>query len=192
MILGLFTIVSIAVCSGHVAYAQEASATEVAFKEYQIKAAFLFNFAKFVEWPYKAFPNEISPLVIGVLGEDPFGHVLEELVENQTINGRKLVIKRFRRIEELKICHILFISPSEKKAVPEILASLKNRHILTVSDIDRFAARGGIICFVQQNSSIHFEINVEAAKTAELKISSKLLRLAQVVDSISFSGDSPE
>src|SRR5712664_4158707 len=101
--------------------------------EYQLKAVFLFNFAQFVEWPPTAFPEAKAPLVIGVLGEDPFGPYLDETVRGEKVNNRPLVVQRFRQVEEIKTCHVLFISRSERERLGQILAGLKGRNILAVS-----------------------------------------------------------
>lgn len=149
--------------------------------EYQIKAVFLFNFAQFVEWPPQAFPQAQTPLVIGVLGEDPFGNYLDETVRGETVNDRPLAIQRYRRVEEIKTCHVLFISRSDANRVEQILASLKDRNILTVADAEGFARRGVMIRFVTEKNKIRLRINLEAAKAANLTISSKLLRPAEIV-----------
>ena len=151
--------------------------------EYQLKAVFLFNFAQFVEWPPTAFPEAKAPLVIGVLGEDPFGPYLDETVRGEKVNNRPLVVQRFRRVEEIKTCHVLFVSRSERERLGQILPSLKGRNILTVGDAEDFAVRGGMIRFVTEKNKIRLRINVDAAKTADLTISSKLLRPAEIVTS---------
>ena len=150
-------------------------------KEYQIKAVFLYNFAQFVEWPDESFPDAQSSLVIGVLGDDPFGAELDEIVRGELVNNRPLVVQRFRTVEEIKTCHILFISDSESEKLNQILTELKGKHILTVSDTSGFARLGGMIRFVTENNTIRMRINVEATKAADLTISSKLLRAAQIV-----------
>jgi hypothetical protein len=149
--------------------------------EYQIKAVFLFNFAHFVEWPASAFPNSQTPLVIGILGEDPFGPYLDETVRGETVNDRPLVVRRYRSVEEVTTCHILFISRREEGRLKSILESLRGRSVLTVSDVDRFARRGGMIRFVTDHHRIRFRINLEAARAAGLTLSSKLLRPAEIV-----------
>ncbi len=151
--------------------------------EYQLKAVFLFNFAQFVEWPPTAFPEAKTPVVIGVLGEDPFGAFLDETVRGEKVNNRPLVVQRFRRVEEIKTCHVLFVSRSERERLGQILPSLKGRNILTVGDAEDFAVRGGMIRFVTEKNKIRLRINVDAAKTADLTISSKLLRPAEIVTS---------
>ncbi len=149
--------------------------------EYRLKAVFLFNFAQFVEWPASAFPEPDSPLVIGVLGEDPFGASLDETVRGETVNDRPLTVRRFRRVEEIGGCHILFVSRPEQGRLGEILDSLKGRSVLTVSDANGFATRGGMIGFVTEENHIRLRVNLEAARAANLTISSKLLRPAQIV-----------
>ena len=146
--------------------------------EYQVKAAFLFNFAKFVEWPPESFAGETSPLVIGILGDSPFGGDLERTIQNKTINNRSIVIKPLRSLAEATNCQILFISNSENKRLPEIIQSLRGAAVLTVGETDQFIASGGMVNFVQEASKIRFQINDDAAKAARLKISSKLLSLA--------------
>jgi hypothetical protein len=150
-------------------------------KEYQIKAAFLFNFAQFVEWPPEAFPEKATPLVVGVLGDDPFKGFLEELLRDEKAGNRPLRIEHHRRVEEIKQCHILFISNSESNRLAQILARLKDRSILTVGEADGFATSGGMIRFIEEGGKIRFRINNEAARAVRLTISSKLLRLAEVV-----------
>lgn len=149
-------------------------------REYLIKAAFLYKFAKFVDWPAKAFRNDRAPLTICILGKEPFGAALEN-IKDKKVKGRKLVIQRLARLEDLKQCHVLFISESEEKRLPKILRAIKGKAILTVSDMKEFARRGGIIDLVTVKKKIRFEINVDAAHTARLKISSKLLKLAKIV-----------
>lgn len=150
-------------------------------QEYQIKAVFLFNFAQFVEWPAAAFPDPNTPITIGVLGDDPFGPALHEAVRGESVKGRALVVRRFRRIEEIDACHILFIGPSENARLDLIVASLRNRHILTVSDAEGAAQRGVMIRFFTENKRIRLRINLGSARTSGLLLSSKLLRPAQIV-----------
>jgi hypothetical protein len=146
--------------------------------EYQLKALYLFNFAKFVEWPESAFSNPGAPLVIGVLGENPFGDLLETTVQGKALNRHPLEVREIRAPNEVTNCHILFISGSEKKHLPEILKGLQNTPILTVSEMDRFTENGGMINFVWVDKKVHFQINDPVAKAAGLKIGSKLLGLS--------------
>ena len=149
--------------------------------EYQIKAVFLFNFTQFVEWPSATFTNADEPFCIGILGDDPFDAFLDETVRGEKANGHPLVIQRYHNVEEAKNCQLLFVSRSESKRVDQILAGLKSRNVLTVSDIEGFAKNGGVIRFVNEQNKIHFRINLEAAKNANLTISSQMLRLAEIV-----------
>jgi uncharacterized protein DUF4154 len=149
--------------------------------EYQVKAVFLFNFAQFVGWPAGAFPDSVAPMVIGVLGNDPFGPYLDETVRGEKVHGHSLEVHRYRNIEEITTCHILFISPSRERRLEDVLGNLKNRAILTVGDDLGFARRGGMIRFVSEKSKIRMRINVAAATAANLTISSKLLRAAEIV-----------
>lgn len=151
-------------------------------KEYQVKAAFLFNFAQFVEWPEAAFADANAPFCIGILGDDPFGAALDEIVRGEKANGHPLIVQRCRNVEDVKNYQILFVSQSESKKLGTILAALKGKNILTVGDMDGFAKNGGVIRFVTEQNKIHFRISLEAAKNANLTISSKVLRLAEIVE----------
>ncbi len=146
--------------------------------EYQIKAAFVFNFAKFVQWPQPALSAPTSPIVIGILGDNPFRDDLERTIKNKLVDEHPLVIKEFRAAADATNCHLLFISATEKKRLPEILETLKGTSVLTVSETDGFIEAGGMINFVQQGTKLRFQINKEAANKAALKVSSKLLSLA--------------
>jgi hypothetical protein len=156
--------------------AQTAKASEA-----QVKAVFLFNFAQFVDWPPEAVPDSQAPLVIGILGGDPFGDFLDATVRGERRGARPFVVQRYQRVDDISRCDILFINRSAGDAPEEILARLKNRPILTVSDADRFAERGGMIRFVTDRSRIRLQINPAAAEAARLTISSKLLRVAEVI-----------
>jgi len=149
--------------------------------EYQVKAAYLFNFLKFVEWPDDAFQDPLAPIVIGIVGNDPFGEALPQVVLGKTVQGRDLVIRRYHIGEDLRGSHILFISASEKKRLPQLLAGLHGASVLTVADMDHFVESGGMIQFLIENSRVRFAIDVGAASRTRLKISSKLLSLARTV-----------
>ena len=148
--------------------------------EYQVKAVFLFNFAQFVDWPPKAFPEPQTPLIIGVLGEDPFGAYLDETVRGEKVNGRQLVVQRYHRVGEIKMCHVLFISRSERDRLDQIFSNLKGRNVLTVGDADDFTGRGGMIWLFNEKNKIRMRVNLEVVKAANLTISSKLLRVAEI------------
>ena len=148
--------------------------------EYQVKAVFLFNFAQFVDWPPAAFPDPATPLVIGILGNDPFEGFLEQTIRGEQVRGRGFQVQRYHSLDEIKTCHILFISRPEGNRPEAILAGLRNWPILTVSDADGFAERGGMIRFVTDRNHIRLQINLDAAQAASLTISSKLLRVAEI------------
>jgi len=161
--------------------ARPATAQTVRASASEVQAVFLFNFAQFVDWPAEAFPDPQAPLVIGILGKDPFGSFLDETVLGETVRGRTFRIDRYRRVEEVKDCHILFISRSETKRLDGILAALKDRPILTVSNGDDVDRAGGIIRFTLDESKIRLSVDLEAAQAARLTFSSKLLRSAGIV-----------
>ena len=156
----------------------QASAT----KEYQVKAAFLYNFAQFVEWPSNTFANAEAAFGIGILGDDPFGKALDETVRGESIQNHRLIIQRSQRIEDLQACQIIFISKSEKGRVAEILSKLGARKILTVSELQGFASRGGVINFYLEGNKVRFEINPATAQREGLKISSQLLNLGKIIE----------
>lgn len=145
--------------------------------EYQLKAAFLYNFAKFVEWPQQSFADDKSEFVIGILGDNPFGEDLANSVKGKKINEHPIRVQKFETADDIK-CHILFISSSEKKNFPNIFTKIKGGSILTVGEAEQFIQAGGIINFIHKDNKIRFQINDEAAKSIQLKISSKLLTLA--------------
>jgi hypothetical protein len=150
-------------------------------REFHVKAAFLYNFAQFVEWPPGAFETPESPLVIGILGLDPFGEILDAMVQGEKVNGHPLVVERFRTIGDVKRCHILFISGSEGPRTEQIAAALQGRSVLSVCDWEGLARRGAMVRFVMERNRVRLRINLESAKAAGLNISSKLLRSAETV-----------
>ena len=150
-------------------------------KEYDVKAVFLFNFAQFVKWPENAFASKDSPLVLGVLGNDPFGASLDEAVRGKSVDSRNMEVRRFRSVEEAKGCNILFVSASEMTQLPSVLEALKENYVLTVGETDRFAREGGMIGFVEREGRIRLLVNLEAVQAAKLTVSSKLLRVAEIV-----------
>jgi hypothetical protein len=147
--------------------------------EYELKAVFLYNFAKFVEWPAEAFPGPSSPIVIGIAGHDPFGAAIDEAVSGKTANGRAIVVRRMKSSEDLRSCHILFIAIAEASRAARILRSTEGASVLTVGEMPHFSRRGGIVNFLIERNHVHFEINKELADRANLKISSRLLKLAK-------------
>ena len=154
---------------------------EVVSREYPLKAIFLLNFARFTDWPTNALAEPNAPFVIGVLGTDPFGDVLNDAVREENWNGHPISVQRYPRIEDLRTCHVLFISGSETRHIAKIAAGLKGKPVLTVTDIDNGISAGVIVQFVTRNNKIHFKINANSLRDAGLVMSSKLLRLAEIV-----------
>jgi hypothetical protein len=153
-------------------YAQRAAS------EYEVKAAYLYNFGKFVVWPEKSAPNQGEPFEICVLGEDPFGSALDSAVVGETIGGKGVAISRISRPQDIDHCRVLFISASEAARLPEILASLDKASVLTVSDMPQFSQRGGMIEFVLDGNRVRFAVNVTNAEDAGLNLSAALLKVA--------------
>jgi hypothetical protein len=149
--------------------------------ESQVKAVFLFNFSQFVEWPAGTFPDPDAPFIIGVLGQDPFGAQLDEVVRGETVIKRSMAIRRYRNVSELQDCNILYIGRSELRELPQILATLKGHHVLTVSDAVDAEQTGVMIQLVNDHNRIRLRIDVGAARAESLTISSKLLRPAEIV-----------
>jgi hypothetical protein len=160
--------------------AGRASASEPVPLEYRLKAAFLLNFAKFVEWP-GSDRTYGKPFSFCVVGSDGFGPALEDTIAGKELAGRATNVRRLRTHSDAKNCNVLFIAASERGRVQEILQSLAAEPVLTVSEIPRFAERGGMINFVLKDNRIHFEINPQRASRVGLRISSHLLQLASVV-----------
>ena len=177
------------------AYAQTGDTPDSS--EYLIKAGFIYNFAKFVEWPSAAFAQPDSPIVIGVLGTDPFGSVLDRLVQDKKIGQRGFVVRRYKwgkdlkDLKDLRDCKILFVSASEKAHADEIIQLVKWLPILTVGETPGFAERGGVIRFTVEDNRVRFEVNVDAAHQADLNISSRLLTLAKIIPQTAATGRNP-
>ena len=162
-------------------------------EEYQVKAAFLYNFVKFVEWPKDRFSSDKDPIVLGVVGKDPFGEALDQVAQ-KPVKDRSLVVKHFvsapseqadpvhPELEAIRRCHVLFICPSEKKASKRLMAALGDVASLTVGDTPGFLEDGGMINFFVEERRVRFEIGLARARKAKLDISSQLLRLAKRVD----------
>ena len=155
-----------------VAYAQAPS-------EYQVKAAFLYNFAKFIEWPPASFPNQSAAFQICVFGPDPFGGELQDITRNKMVNGHQFQVSQVEDLERARTCQILFVSSSEKTPVKQILDGLHGSSVLTVGDRQGFAERGGMINFLLEDDRVRFEVNQKAAEEAGLKLSSQLLSVAK-------------
>jgi hypothetical protein len=149
--------------------------------EYQVKAAYLYNFAKFIQWPSEAFANDQSPLYLCIVDNDPFGQPLDGIAQGKMINGHALIIRRTTNLDDVKTCQIVFIGSSDKKRLSELLRRLKGSSALAVGESRDFTSMGGGIQFYLENDRIRFCINVDALQRAHLAASSKLLALAKIV-----------
>jgi hypothetical protein len=152
-----------------------------ASSEYEVKAAFLFHFAQFVKWPEEAFKDPNNPLIYCTIGEDSFHGSLDAALNGKTIGARSSRVVHFKQPQEIQGCQVLFIAAREKKSIPAILASTKGNSVLTVGESEHFVQDGGMIGFLLEENKIRFEVNLEAAQKANLKISSRLLALAKSV-----------
>jgi YfiR/HmsC-like len=152
-----------------------------AFDEYQVKAAFLYNFAKFVEWPPGTFANSNDPIGICVVGQNPFGSMLEDIVQGKKVGDRAFAVWRLPDTQQASKCQILFIGAAEWKRTQTLLEALKPAGILTVGETGDFTALGGIICFKLEGTHVRLRVALETGEHARLRISSKLLSLAEIV-----------
>jgi hypothetical protein len=150
--------------------------------EYQVKAAFIYKFASYIQWPPITGVASARPFVIGIFGKDPFGQSFDQIVRGQSVQGRPVVIRRLQAIEDAGNCDILFISDSEKGNLRRIFATLHDAPVLTIGDTNRFGERGGMINLTTEDNRIRFDINVKAIERARLKAASQLLRLAKIVE----------
>jgi hypothetical protein len=157
------------------------SAQSSGVAEYGVKAIFLYDFAKFVDWPPSSRTNERAPLNLCIVGTDPFGGMLDNIVRGQRINEREIAIRRANRSDDLRSCQIVFVSRAENKYLPAIVDSLRGSSSLLVGESQDFAQRGGQIQLYLQDDSVHFAINVDAVQRAHLSISSGVLALARIV-----------
>lgn len=147
-------------------------------REFQKKAEFINSFTRFVEWPARKFPTAESPFVIGVFGTDSLTTLLQETIQDRQIKGRPAVIKHLMNKEELRACHVLFISRSERDRLGPILGEVRRENVLTVGECDNFLGKGGVINFITVGGQVRFQISLEAAMREKLNVSSKLLQLA--------------
>ena len=161
--------------------ASDLSAQNSKPQEYEVKATYLYNFARFVEWPAVAVEAKGNSFDVCVLGQDPFGPTLDAVVAGETIAGKTVSAKRVSKPQDAAACRVLYISSSEENRLREVLAALDKSAVLTVSDIPRFSQRGGMIQFVQENNKIRFEVNLASATAAGLSLSSELLKVAIIV-----------
>jgi hypothetical protein len=158
-----------------------AAAAATVAREYELKAVFLFNFTQFVDWPSESFAGPQSPLLICVLGDDPYGSYLDDTVRGEKAGGHPLAVERYTRVEDVADCHVLFISASQAKQMTGIVQQLRGRSILTVSNAADSDTRGSVVRFATDSNRIRLRIDMQAAHAAHLEISSKLLRAAEIV-----------
>lgn len=181
-----FRIARVCMQRGAVAMLALASATPAMAQssapiEYQLKAAFLLNFVRFVAWPPAALENEKTPITVCVFKYDPFGSALDEVIRGKSINNHEVQVKRTNELLQLQGCQLIFVSEREENRLAEILASLKGASALVVGEGEDFAERGGAIQFFLENNKLRFAVNVDAISRARLQASSKLLALARIV-----------
>lgn len=170
-------------CAGSTSGQQAAS-------EYQVKAAFLFNFGKFVQWPQSSFTNPQAPFWVCVLGEDPFGSALDDTLRGKAIDAHPVSVTRIKDAVSARGCQIVFVSASEKARLPAILGSLRAWNALVVGESEGFAASGGGIQFLLEENRVRFAINPDAIRRAGLQVSSRLLALAKIVHDVPGAGKS--
>jgi hypothetical protein len=154
---------------------------ESAPSEYETKAAILLNFVRFTDWPPEAFTSAEAPFVIGVVGKDPFGAALDKTFSGKSVKGRSFIVKRLTADQNLKSCHLLFVSASEKRRQRDLLDKLRGAPVLTVGETYDFRDHSGAVQFVPRDKSVGFNINLNAAKAGRLHISSNVLRQADGV-----------
>jgi hypothetical protein len=171
--------ICIAALAACLCFPSRARGEEVA--EYQLKAAFLYNFVQFTEWPASAFSGADDPIVIGVVGPNPFGDALERAVKDKVVSGRRLTVRYFSTPEEVDACHAVFV-PAAETGGRSVLNRTANKAILTIGDGEDFTKAGGIIRFYRDKNRIRFEVNVKAADRAKLKVSAKLMKLAAIYE----------
>jgi YfiR/HmsC-like len=152
-----------------------------ALTEYQVKALFLLNFTKYVDWPANTFAQDNTPITIGVLGDDKFGDNVKIAVAGKTVGGRGISVQTMGNEDDWSKCQVLFVSASEKKHLPEILDRVRNLPTLTVGETEQFTQQGGIVNFIKKDGKIRLEIDLAASRLAKLQISSQLLKVADVV-----------
>jgi hypothetical protein len=176
-----FCFVLFVFCLAQVTFPRTAVGQEDSVDEYKLKAAILYHLTQFVEWPDSAKLDRTTPILLCILGQDPFGDSIASSIPKETDTGRPLVIRHLRSSTEFQGCQILYISSSERKNAVHIFLTLGGSSILTVGEMTQFASHGGIVQFSIEDRHVRFAINLDAASRAGLKISSKLLVLAQIV-----------
>jgi hypothetical protein len=149
--------------------------------EYEIKAGFLFNFTKFVEWPAGTFVNSSAPIILGIVGENPFGNLLTEAATGKAVNGRAVLVRQFKEGQDLRSCQVLFVALTDKKHIVQTLGKLKGSSVLTVGEGSGFTQSGGMIAFLVEGNKVRLEIDLRPASEAQLKISAKVIAVARLL-----------
>jgi hypothetical protein len=175
------SMVCIVFCVAQVLYPLAAAGQDDAVDEYKLKAAMLYNLTQFVEWPNSAYPNRHAPISLCILGQDPFANSLASTIPDEKVKSGAILIRHLQSETEFPGCQILYISSSERKITAHIFSTLSGSYVLTVGEMAQFAAHGGMIQFSLEDQHVRFDINLNAASRAGLRISSKLLALAQIV-----------
>lgn len=148
--------------------------------EYALKAVFLYNFCHFIDWPDSAFTSPNEPLIIGIVGEDPFGSLLKEAIAGETYRNRPIVIEHYRGPKDIKHCHLLFAGRSENNRIDAILAAVNSKSVVTVGETEDFLDHGGMIALPADRNRVRLRIKPSAMRAANLNVSSKLLRVADI------------
>jgi hypothetical protein len=148
--------------------------------EYALKSVFLYNFCHFIDWPESAFASPNEPLIIGIVGEDPFGSLLKEAVEGETYHTRPIVIEHYRAAKDIKHCHLLFVGRTENSRVDAILAAVASKSVVTVGETEDFLNHGGMIALPADRNRVRLRVKPAAMRAANLNVSSKLLRVADI------------
>jgi len=185
-------IIAIGICLSLALGASAQSLDSSDSSEYLIKAGFIYNFAKLVGWPGNAFAQADSPIVIGILGTDPFGGIIDRILADKKVDARRFVIKRLKWGMEFKDCDILFVGASEAVHLEEVIRAVKGLPILTIGETPGFVRRGCIINLIVEDNKVRFEVNLDAAKQAVLNVSSRLLALAKIIPQSSADARKPE
>jgi YfiR/HmsC-like len=157
-----------------------ANAVHLEPSEYGLKSVFLYQFCRFMEWPDSAFSSPSDPLIIGVVGEDPFGTLLKEAVEGETYHGRPIRIEHYRSPRDIKRCHILFVSRSGTDQMAEITSMIAGKSVVTVGETEGFLDRGGMIALTADRNRVRLRVNASTLRGAKVDVSSKLLRVAEI------------
>lgn len=148
--------------------------------EYALKSVFLYNFCHFIDWPDSAFSSPNEPLIIGIVGDDPFGPLLKNAIEGETYRGRPIEIEHYRGAKDIKHCHLLFVGRGEADYLDAILAAVASKSVLTVGETDDFLTHGGMIALPSERNRVRLRVNPPALRAASLNVSSKLLRVADI------------